>query len=92
MLLNEKEEKREGNSDSIKINNSDNLIKDYVKFSRRVVRDKPQYEYEFVKVGNPSDFEFLKDVAYTKDQLDNAILNAKIEDKVNEYKKELAEQ
>jgi len=34
----------------------------------------------------------IKDVAYTKDQLDNAILNAKIEDKVNEYKKELAEQ
>jgi hypothetical protein len=66
-----------------------NSQKEGIIFTRRVVRDKAVYEYVITKHGNPSDL--VKEIDYTKSQLDNSITLKKIEDKVAYYKDQEAE-
>jgi hypothetical protein len=67
-----------------------NSQKEGIIFTRRVVRDKPVYEYTITKFGNPSDL--VNEIDYTKSQLDNSIILKKIEDKVAYLKGKEAEQ
>jgi hypothetical protein len=78
----------EAEKESVKeVNNSQ---KEGIIFTRRVVRDKPVYEYTITKFGNPSDL--VNEIDYTKSQLDNSIILKKIEDKVAYLKGKEAEQ
>jgi hypothetical protein len=65
-----------------------NSIKEGIIFSRRVVRDKPIYEYTLTILGNPSDTSILKGLVYAHNQVENIIVLKKVEDKVLDLKAE----
>jgi hypothetical protein len=85
-------QKEEGNINSEGILDSDSSISQKIKnglvFSRRVVRDKPVYEYSIFFDGDPTLETNLKAIYYAKTQLDNIIIGLQVEDKIKEAKKE----
>jgi hypothetical protein len=64
-------------------------LKEGIKLMRRVVRDKPVYEYEIILLEKPTSFKTLCDLKYAFDQVENIVLLKKVEDKVLEAKKEV---
>lgn len=71
--------------------NSINIKKGIV-FSRRVVRDKPVYEYSIILDSEPTSFDTLVKLEYSIKQIENIIISKKVEDKVNDFKAEVAEE
>lgn len=67
---------------------SNNVFQKGFKFSRKVVSGKVTFSYDIYSDLDIMDINVLKGIEYAKEQLENIILDKKVEEKVMESKKE----
>lgn len=82
--------KDSNNDNSNNVTNSDK-IKNGLVFKREEVGGKIRYSYIIYLDVNPLDEQLLKDLRFAKEQLDNIIVDKKVEDKVAFFNKERLE-